>query len=392
MADWRALAAGIETGQKLGTAMAEKKGRGLYGDVMAGNQSDSYSATGIPMPGQPGAEGQMQSGGTQDISYEGPTLKGQMAQLAEAYRLGGIDEDQFHTGVQNIGMRSYNGVKKNWDAFHAAQTPEEQQKALQELINMIPGSGMQYVMSLGDGTFATVPHDEDGQPIEGEQGLVLTPEMIDVMVEDATKDPNQWFRLVGMSTMELADLESKEVSTAISKRKEARDTELHPLEMGVKKSQIAKNQASAAKSYADAKGTSKTDLKTKDRAAINRAYLQELDDWHPKPDLQNYEDIEQFDADMAEYKEYRKNRNKIAGLAADFGEFSGFNTGADLERATTVVNSGAKVTKNKNGMIVDYRQPGEDGKLDMSREAIAQGVQDGNVEIYRRSAGGKIGE
>jgi len=257
MADWRALAAGIETGQKLGTAARERKGRGLYGDVMTGQATDSYSASGIPMPGETEAqwagradtaEGPVQpmEGGTQEISYEGPTLKGQMAQLAEAYRLGGIDEDQFHTGVQNIGMRSYSGVKKNWDAFREAQDPKQKQEALQQLINMIPGSGMQYVVDTGNGNYATVPHDEDGQPIEGAEGLVLTPEMVDLMVMEATQDPNQWFKFVGMSTMDMADLEAKETTTDIAKSKEARAAELHPLEMGVKKSQIAKNQAEAA--------------------------------------------------------------------------------------------------------------------------------------------------
>jgi len=241
MADWRAFDRGIRTGQALGTAMRERKGRKLFGDVMTGNAQETYSGA-IPMPGETedqwaaradAAEGPVQPrpGGTQQVSYTGATMKGQMAQLSEALASGGIDEEAFFTGVQHIGMRSYTALKQNWDNFHELDDDASRQQSLQEMINLIPGSGMQYVVATGDGNFATVPHDEDGNPIKDAQGLYLTPELIDSMVTDATKDPEQWFKFVGMSTMDMADYNATLADTAATVGKERRAQELHPLEM-----------------------------------------------------------------------------------------------------------------------------------------------------------------
>lgn len=282
MADWRALAYGIQHGAEFGEKRRQRRGRELYGQVATGQ------GQGIPMPGQEGAapagpEGEAAPAG------EGPSLQADLSNLAEAFALGGIDEDTFHTGVQNLGMRTYVNAKKAWDQFSNSTDPETRQRALQEIMYSLPNAGKNYVVALEDGRFATVPHDDEGNPIEEAEGLMLDDQMVNSIMAEATSDPDNWMRYVGMSTLDMAELRYKEAQTGAVEGGERRAEEMHPLKMESEEALIGQRKASTAASYASAaasKAGAGGAWKPKDAlAAIERYYDAQLDSLSASTDL-----------------------------------------------------------------------------------------------------------
>jgi len=259
--DWRALDRGIRTGQALGTAIRERKGRKAYGEAM-NPEREQVQIGAIPLPDEQVAAMQDQVEGPlqpeqmeKPVHFEAADYDAARQELVKAFEYGSIDEETLHSGMQNLAMRAFVDANRVMEMTRGAWDAGDMEGAAfgaQQMYSYFPDGVQMHGMPHPDGQSILMAEQnpEDGRPTGN--GLVINREVFDALTQPLY-NPDAWMNLyLGMSTKDMADLESTRASTAKSRGEEERAAEMHPYELASEGALAGQRQASAGASDARA--------------------------------------------------------------------------------------------------------------------------------------------